>query len=98
MRGAGLLIILLIILGVGALGVTGTVAPSRLAVIQEQVLGLVHGGIVRVEEQPLVDNCVQIEGQEGLRNINRVRRIVYFADGASLEIIYRSPPTENANC
>jgi hypothetical protein len=98
MRGPALLIILIVLLGGGWLLGTGYIAPIRLSVLQEQIVGLTHGGIVGSDEEVLVDNCVQVGGREGLWNITRRHRIVFFADGSRLEFIYSSPPSENANC
>lgn len=99
MRGGGLIIILLLLLVVVALAGTAVLQPLRLGFVQEQVLGLVHGGIVGEQQETFVENCLQIEGQEGLRAVQRTRRRVFFADGTSLEIIYSEPPTiSNANC
>jgi hypothetical protein len=98
MRSPALLIILIVLLGGGWLLGTGYMAPMRLSVLQEQVVGLAHGGVVGSDEEVLVDNCVPVRGREGLWNITRLRRIVFFADGSRLEFTYSSPPSENANC
>jgi hypothetical protein len=98
MRSPAILIILVLLLGMGWLFGTGYIAPMRLSILQEQIVGLAHGGIVAADEEVLVDNCVPVGGREGLWNITRLRRIVFFADGSRLEFTYSSPPTENANC
>ncbi len=99
MRGGGILIILLLLLlGVTIAG-TGVLAPMRLGFIQEQVLSVIHGGVVGEQEETFVDNCLQIEGQQGRRAVQRTRRRVFFRDGTTLEIIFSNPPTaSNANC
>jgi len=98
MRSPALLIILIVLLGGGWLLGTAYMAPMNLSVLQEQVVGLAHGGVVGSDEEVLVDNCVPVRGREGLWNITRLRRIVFFADGSRFEFTYSSPPSENANC
>lgn len=100
MRGSpGLIIILFFLLtGVSVLGV-GVMSPVRLGVIQEQVIGLIHGGIVNQDLETFVDNCVIIREGEPPRAIPRTRRRVFFRDGTSLEIIFSGTPiASNAQC
>ncbi len=100
MRGAGgLVFLIIIVLVVISLGGTGFMAPVRLGLAQEFVLGVVHGGIVDVREDIYVDNCVRIEGDERVLAVQRTRRTVFFGDGTTLETIFSGQPVEsNAQC
>jgi hypothetical protein len=99
MRGAGLLLILLVLGAVLAVAGTGYMAPTRLAFLQEQVLGFVHGGIAHVEEDSSVQSCVYINEGEPPKAVTRIRRTVFFRDGTSLEITFNGVPTaSDAQC
>jgi hypothetical protein len=100
MFGSGLIFFLmLVILGGLAIGAVGLFAPTRLALVQEQTLGVLHGGIADTNEVVYVDNCVQVEGAEGPQAITRTRRIVTYRDGTMLEIVFSGPATStNAQC
>ncbi len=98
MRNPLVLFILVLMLVGGGILVTAVIAPTNLTYIQEEALGILHGGIRERQEQQFVDNCIPIEGQEGLRNVTRIRRTVFYNDGTLLETIYSGAPEENANC
>ncbi len=99
MGGASIFFVLFILLA-GALGIAGLgiLAPTRLATIQEQALGLLHGGIAAVDEQTYVDGCVPVEGYDGLRAIARTHRTVIFNDGTSLQVIFSGKPELTNAC
>lgn len=100
MRGSpGLIIILVFLLGGVAIAGLGVLSPVRLGVIQEQVLGFLHGGIVRHETEMFVDNCVMVREGEPPRAVPRTRRRVFFRDGTALEIMFSGQPiASNAPC
>lgn len=99
MGGAGFMF-LLIILVVGALGLggIGLFAPTRLAIVHERTLSLLHGGIASSNEQTYVDGCVRVEGQEGPRAVTRTQRTVVFGDGTTLEVVFSGAPAATNAC
>ena len=99
MKGGGGLILLLLIVLIGgiALAGTGVLTPTRLAYVQEQILGIIHGGIADTDEQSYVDSCVRTSDDAPPKAVLRQRRIVKFRDGTQLEIIFSGPPSDNAN-
>lgn len=99
-NGAGLMFILvLLIAGVLALAGVGLFAPTRLALVQEQALGLLHGGVVNTSEQTFVDGCVQTEGAVTPQAVTRTRRTLVFRDGTSLEVTFSGAPAPtNVQC
>ena len=91
--------LLLLFLSVLAISGVGLFAPVRLALAQEQVLGLLHGGVVSSEEVSYVDGCVRIKGLEAAQAIARVHRTTTFKDGTTLEIIFSERPVPtNVTC
>lgn len=70
----------------------GLFAPNSLALVQEQSLGVLRGGIVDRQEQTFVDGCVRLAGFEVPQAITRTRRTVSFADGTSLEVMFSGQP------
>lgn len=51
-------VLLIVLLGVGVWWV-GNYEPVKLAALQEQVLGLVHGGVSAPQEKPpVIDGCI----------------------------------------
>lgn len=97
--GAGIMFFLMIVLaGALSLGAVGLFAPSRLALVQEQTLGLLHGGIAATDETTYVDGCVSVEGQEGPRAVTRTRRTVIFRDGTTLEVVFSGTPAPTNAC
>lgn len=92
-----LILFLLLILGVVGIAATGVLAPQSLSFLQENVLGVLHGGIADVSEERYVDNCVPMEGQ--VMAVPRVRRTVVFNDGTSLVIVFSERPhPSDAEC
>jgi hypothetical protein len=99
MGGAGFLLLLMLIV-FGALGLGGVAlfAPTRLSMAQEQVLGVVHGGIASAEERTYVDGCVATGGTDELFAVARTRRTVIFADGTMLEVVFSGQPQPTNAC
>lgn len=97
--GAGLIALLVIFL-TGAIAVAGIglFAPTRLAVAQEQALGLLHGGVAYIDEQSFVDGCVAVEGADGPRAVMRTRRVVSYRDGTTLEVVFSGQPAATNAC
>ena len=100
--GAGALIVLIVLvclvaalLGMGV----GFFAPARLALVQERMIGAIHGGVAGSDEHSFVDACVQFEGAEGPQAVTRTVRTTLFHDGTSLSVTFSSPPTPtNSQC
>lgn len=89
--GAVMFLLLITIGLVGVLGV-GFLAPSRLALVQEQVLRVIHGGIVDTTEETIVEGCLRLEGYDTPQAVTRTVRTVTFGDGTSLTITFTSRP------
>src|SRR5262245_37404063 len=85
-RSAGGAMSLLIVLLVATLAVSGIgfFAPAKLAVLQERMIGLLHGGVAGSEERAFVDACVQVQGADGPQAVTRIVRTTIFRDGTSL--------------
>lgn len=99
MRSAGLILFLVILLaGLLSLGGVGLFAPTRLAMVHEHTLGLLHGGIADVDEQTYVDGCVAVRGIEGLRAVTRTQRTVSFQDGTTLQVVFSGKPEQTNAC
>lgn len=97
--GAGLILFLIVALSIAlTLAGFGLFAPTRLALAQEQTLGLLHGGIVAVSEQTYVDGCVSLEGYDGPQAITRTHRVVSFYDGTTLEVVFSGKPAQTNAC
>lgn len=99
LAGTGIMLLLVFIF-IGALGLAGVglFAPVRLAFVQEQALGLLHGGVADRQEETYVDGCVQVPGADGLRAVTRTQRITSFNDGTSLETVFSNPPVPTNAC
>ncbi|HMQ33580.1 MAG TPA: hypothetical protein PKD53_22805 [Chloroflexaceae bacterium] len=99
MGGASVVFALFLLL-VGTLGLAGIglFAPTRLATVHEQTLGLLHGGIAAVDEQTYVDGCVAVAGVEGLRAVARTHRTVSFNDGTTLQVVFSGRPEQTNAC
>jgi hypothetical protein len=96
--GAVLLLIILLSSQVTMLGV-GFFAPAKLAVVQERIIGLLHGGIARSEEHTFVDACIEGQGAEGPQAVTRTIRTAVFLDGTSLSVSFSTIPTPtNSRC
>jgi hypothetical protein len=97
----GLLMFLLVgMIGLGLIiAGTGIFAPNSLALVQQQSLALLRGGIVAEQEQTFVDGCVRLEGFDTPQAITRTRRVVVYADGTTLEVVFSGRPTPtNMTC
>ncbi|MFO7166738.1 MAG: hypothetical protein DIU80_001805 [Chloroflexota bacterium] len=90
--GAVVLLVLLLVLSIAGLG-AGFFAPASLSLAQEQVLGLLHGGIVATDEQTFVDACVSVAGMQGPQAVTRTIRTTTFRDGTTLTVAFTSRPT-----
>jgi hypothetical protein len=92
--GAGVVLLLLALLvgGVGGLGAS-LFAPASLALSQEHMLGLIHGGIAATDEQTFVDACVVVAGSESPQAVTRTVRTTYYRDGTTLAVTFSSRPT-----
>ncbi|NOK59610.1 MAG: hypothetical protein GFH27_549285n134 [Chloroflexi bacterium AL-W] len=74
-------------------------APSRLALVQEHMLGVLHGGIVDQQEDVYVDGCARISDVDGPQAVTRTTRTTVFGDGTILTVMFTSPPTPtNVQC
>lgn len=92
------LLIVLLLIGVLATGVTFFV-PARIALLQERMIGLLHGGVAASEERTFVDACVMVPGADTPQAVTRTVRTTIFADGTSLSVTFNSSPTPtNSQC
>jgi len=97
--GAGLIALMIFLLtALIALAGIGLFAPTRLALLHEQALGLLHGGIAHVDEQSYVDGCVIVDGADAPQAVMRTRRMVNYRDGTSLEIVFSAQPAATNAC
>lgn len=91
--GAGIMIMLVLVLAIaGTLIGFGFLSPTRLAIAQEQTLGLLHGGVLDREERTFIDTCVQSLDGEGNQAVARTIRTITFNDGTSLSVIFSTIP------
>ncbi|KAB8140994.1 hypothetical protein F8S13_20945 [Chloroflexia bacterium SDU3-3] len=88
-----LLMLVLVLLAVIAVLVLGLLSPLQLAFPQQQLLGLIHGGIADVEDKTIVE-CNPQGGEAG--PTSRQVRTIVFNDSTSLVITFASSPTGNA--
>jgi hypothetical protein len=97
--GAGFLILLIVLLAavIAVVGV-GLFAPARLALVHEQTLGLLHGGIAATSEETYVDGCVAVAGADALQAVTRTRRVVTYRDSTTLEVVFSNRPTPTNAC
>ncbi|MFV9503698.1 MAG: hypothetical protein AB4911_03950 [Oscillochloridaceae bacterium umkhey_bin13] len=99
MGGAAALFMLVILMaGVIAIAGVGLFAPARLAIVHEQALGLIHGGIASTNEETYVDGCVSVPGLDGRRAITRTHRTVTFRNGTTLEVVFSGAPAPTNAC
>ena len=100
-RSSGALVLLLVLLligGIMSLGM-GLFAPAKLALAQERMISVLHGGVANTEERTFVDACVQIEGADGPQAVTRIVRTTTFRDGTSLSVVFSTNPTPtNSQC
>ncbi len=90
-RGAGALVILFLLLMVifaGVVAGTAYMAPARLFIPQERVLGVLRGGVVNESENSVLGDC----GGSPPLAVPRNERVVQFADGSSLVIVVYNTP------
>jgi hypothetical protein len=90
--GAVLLLALILIVGVLLAGF-GIFSPARLALAQEQMLGLLHGGVAGRDERTFVDACIQLPGADGPQAVTRTVRTIAFGDGTTLAVTFSTSPT-----
>ncbi len=93
-----MLFFLFILVGSLAVAWLGFSAPAKLAIPQEQILGLLHGGVANTYEETYVDACVRVEGEDGPRAITRSRRVITFNDGTTLQVVFSGTPTLTNAC
>jgi hypothetical protein len=98
--GGGLVFLLVLVLVVSTLTLGfGFFAPSKLALLQERAIGLLHGGIAGSEEHTFIDACAQIPDADGPQAVTRTVRTTTFRDGTALTVTFSSPPTPtNMHC
>ena len=95
-RSIGLLLVVLTLAVAGTLAM-GLFLPARLALVQERVVGVLHGGVAASEERTFVDACVQ--SAEGPQAVTRTVRTTLFQDGTSIAVTFSSAPTPtNSQC
>lgn len=93
-RSNGGLIVLIVLLALvaGALFIVGFLAPTRLVIPQEQLLGLLHGGVADVSEQVQVE-CVPLDQSGGVpQAITRSSRTITFRDNTTLIVTFNTSP------
>lgn len=96
--GVALLLVLLLSAIVIALGF-GFFAPSKLALLQERAIGLLHGGVASSEERTFIDACVNVPDAEGTQAVTRTVRTTTFRDGTALSVTFSSAPAPtNSQC
>ncbi len=91
MRGGALLgvFFLLLILGFAAvLAGTAFLAPERLSIPQEQLMGVLRGGVVNTIDNQVLGDCTG----DPPRAVPRTERVVQFADGSLITIVIYEPP------
>jgi len=94
-----LLVLVFVVLVIpAALWFIGTYEPVKLGVVQEQVLGFLHGGIAAEDVQTRVDSCIEVQNRDGRWAVRRTTRIVIFADGASMSTTISEPPERSPQC
>ncbi|MBC8161653.1 MAG: hypothetical protein H7Z42_10585 [Roseiflexaceae bacterium] len=90
-NGGYMFFLLLLLAGCLALAVVAFLGPARLAIPQEQVLGLLHGGIIAVDEQTAVECAPNAQGGTP-QAITRTSRTAMFRDNTALVTIFSSAP------
>jgi hypothetical protein len=96
--GAVLFLIVLLTASLALLG-TGFFAPAKLALVQEHMIGVFHGGVANIAEHTFVDACVESQDAEGPQAVTRTIRTTMFHDGTSLSVTFSSIPTPtNSQC
>lgn len=97
--GARAALLLLFALVIAALLGVALFAPAKLALAQEQAIGLLHGGVAERAERTYVDACVRIDGADDPYAVTRTVRTISFRDGSSLSVTFSSIPTPSvASC
>jgi len=91
--GARLALLVIFALAICLLLGFGLILPARLALAQENMLGLLHSGIADRVERTYVDACVRIEGDDDTYAVTRTVRTITFHDGTSLSVTFSSSPT-----
>lgn len=75
----------------------GLFRPAQLAIVQEQVLALLHGGIASREEQRYIEACVATP--DGFQASERTIRTVHYKDGTWLSVSFAARPSKTtASC
>ena len=100
-RGAsGLALLLVVLLSAGLIGLGFSFfAPTKLALLQERAIGMLHGGVADSEERTFIDACISIPDAEGTQEVTRTVRTTSFSDGTTLSVTFSSPPSPtNSQC
>jgi hypothetical protein len=90
--GAVLLFFTLIGTSIGG-GGAGVLVPAQLAFGQEQLLGLLNGGIAATDERTFVDACARVPGFATPQAVTRTVRTTYFRNGTALTVTFDGRPT-----
>src|SRR4051794_719729 len=73
--GLGVVLLLaLLLISSPALLAFGFFAPAKLAVAQEHIIGLFHGGVAGIEEHTFVDACARTQDDAGPQAVTRTVR------------------------
>ena len=100
-RGAsGLALLLVLLLSAGLIGFgVSFFAPTKLALVQERAIGILHGGVADSVEHTFIDACVNVPDAEGTQAVTRTVRTTTFRDGTTLSVTFSSPPSPtNSQC
>jgi hypothetical protein len=98
--GGGLILLVVLLLAIGVFGLGfGFLAPAKLALLQERMISVLHGGVAGSEEHTYVDACVQVQGGDSPQAVTRTVRTTTFRDGTALSVTFSSNPTPtNSQC
>ena len=99
-NGTGAVVLLMVLFSFSlALVGIGFFAPAKLAMIQERMIGMLHGGVAMVEEHTFVDACIEEQSAGGPQAVTRTVRTTVFLDGTSFSVTFSSIPTPtNSRC
>jgi hypothetical protein len=86
-----------VMIGIVAVLLLGLFRPAQLAIVQEQVLALLHGGVASREEQRYIEACVATP--DGFQASERTIRTVHYKDGTWLSVSFAARPSKTtASC
>ncbi|NJK79743.1 MAG: hypothetical protein HC876_17715 [Chloroflexaceae bacterium] len=84
-----LLLFMVLVFGAGVAAGTAFIAPAKLSIPQEQIIGLMRGGVRDQQEVQVVGDC----SGDPPQSVPRTERAVVFADGTSMRVIIFGSPT-----